>query len=270
MVKINNFSHPKCYANKLNNCSEKISREHYISNNLLGELEHNKTVKIAGLAWIDEKEFKLMSRASLGSNILCTKHNSQLSSLDAEIKKLYQTIIDFDKDFNSQTPMLALKTINGNLIEKWMLKTLVGMIVSKQIINKATGKPITKVAETYIEILFNNHKFPETWGLYFPKPQSEIIHKFDSISFMPMIGNDEVKAAGFLICNFKFYLVIGKPDNLDFWGFYRVKEIVFSERSTEKILKFEWDETNQGVSINLTRSRTTNDFPDEWEEWTKK
>ncbi len=64
------FSNPRCYAQKTNKCSESISREHIISNNILEIFEHNKGVKIAGLPWMEHERFNLMSRNARFQNAL--------------------------------------------------------------------------------------------------------------------------------------------------------------------------------------------------------
>lgn len=266
---MNDFSNPKCYANKLGNCSNKISREHYISNNLLEKFEHNKTVKLSGLKWIREETFNLMSRNALASNILCTKHNAELSPLHSEVGKLFQYLLDYDNDFNSQRPANDRRIIQGDLIEKWMLKTVVGLIASKQIVDKSTNQSV-KLKDMYVNILFNDLKFPQSWGMYFKVPDSNTIYKFDFLSVLPLIGNSEIKLTEFLINNFKFNLVLGNPDDPTFWGFYRINEIIFSQNTIQKVIEFLWNEGNQGKSINLIRTGTTKNFPFEWEDWMKK
>ena len=117
-----NYSHQKCYAHGTNNCSQKISGEHIISNNILEQFEHNKTVKLSGHPWIESQSFNLLSRNSLVSNILCTDHNSALSPYDSEAGKLFKCIKDFDENFNNENPKQEKLILNGEFIEKWMLK----------------------------------------------------------------------------------------------------------------------------------------------------
>ena len=121
-----NYSHLKCYAKKTRNCSTKISGEHYISAGLLRQFEQNKTVKILGLPRIKDRRSILSPINSLTANILCTNHNSALSEYDREIVKLHEAILQFDEDFNGASPCNETRSVNGDFIEKWMLKTLCG------------------------------------------------------------------------------------------------------------------------------------------------
>ena len=79
-------SNPKCYLSDMKGCSDKISKEHYISQNLLDKIEkQNRTIDICGLSWLPKECLKSIGKANLASNILCTHHNSKLSGLDDEI-----------------------------------------------------------------------------------------------------------------------------------------------------------------------------------------
>ena len=128
-----NYSHPKCYAKSLNNCSTKISGEHIISNNILEIFERQNGVKLAGLPWMDHQVFNLLSRKSLVSNVLCTFHNEFLSPFDMAAGNLFRCLNDFDTDFNSNNPKSDHRIIKGEYIEKWMLKIVCGIVASNQI-----------------------------------------------------------------------------------------------------------------------------------------
>ncbi len=195
-----NYSHNKCFANVTAKCSTKISGEHIISGNILRVFEHDKTVKLTGLPWIEKHTFNLLSRKSLVANILCEYHNRKLSPFDSEVGKLIRCIKEFDADFNNPSPKSEERRFKGEYLEKWMLKTICGFIASNQISENNLKKPV-KLKDIYVDILFNNEKFPEEWGLYFKIPENNEIHKFDFISFLPMTGDGEVKCAEFLFNN---------------------------------------------------------------------
>jgi hypothetical protein len=77
------YRHGKCYANRYGDCSTKISREHFISENLLRRIHLTEPAKIAGLAWQDREKFDIVPIKGLASNILCQRHDEALSRLDA-------------------------------------------------------------------------------------------------------------------------------------------------------------------------------------------
>ncbi len=106
-----------CYAKDLGNCSGKISREHVISEGILGD-----KVGVQGLSWcLDEEVF--IGKNSFTIKHLCQKHNSDLSPYDSGIQKLFHSMDHMlygKKDF--------IYTVDGRLVEKWILKTAVNLL----------------------------------------------------------------------------------------------------------------------------------------------
>jgi len=150
------YRHGKCYANGYNNCSTKISSEHFISEDYLRQIELNNTTKIAGLAWQKPQTFSILPTKGLASNILCDRHNSALSTLDYEFGSFAETIRDFDR---GKASVSVTRTVSGRMIELWMLKCLLGASMSKNI--HGTLKP------ECVNILFERQKWPREWGLYY-------------------------------------------------------------------------------------------------------
>ena len=269
MLFMEHHSHQKCYANGTAKCSKKISGEHIISDNILKIFEHNKTVKLTGLPWIEKQTFNLLSRKSLVANILCEYHNRELSPFDNEVGKLVRCIKEFDADFGNESPKNEKRQFKGELIENWMLKTICGFIASNQI-SQNNQRQLVKLKDIYIDILFNNKSFPKDWGLYFKIPVNNKIHKFDCISFLPMTGEGEIKCAEFLFNNFQFYLLLGEPDDPKLWGIRHLFQICLTDGLATKTIEFHWDDLEDNLMIQLTRQKTTFNFPDDWEDWMKK
>ena len=96
--------------------------------------------------------------------------------------------------------------------------------------------------DIYVDLLFKNETWPEYWGLYFKIPDDNQVHKFDCLSIVPKTGNNEVKAAEFLINNFKFHLVLGRPDKPDAWGIHRLNKILLTKESITKTIEFDWSD----------------------------
>ncbi len=264
-----NYSHPKCYANRTNNCSTKISGEHIVSNNILELFEENNTVKITGLPWIENKTFSLVPRNCLISNILCTHHNSMLSHFDAEAGKLFRCINEYDKDFSRNIPKNEHRKFNGHYIEKWMLKIVCGLIASKQV--SSYGQRISpKMKDIYIDLLFEDAKWDDHWGLYYSISSNSLIQKYNCMSVQTLTAPNEIKAAQFLIHNFKFNLLLGKPDQPDGWGIHRLNRIYFTNNKVVKTIELEWNEKKYNTYIELTRTATTTEPPKTWDDWMKK
>ncbi|PKL85774.1 MAG: hypothetical protein CVV22_06360 [Ignavibacteriae bacterium HGW-Ignavibacteriae-1] len=266
---ISNFSHNKCYAQKTINCSTKISREHYFSNNILKNLEVNNKVKIIGLPWQEKETFNLIPKSNLVSNILCTTHNTLLSPFDDEMGRFHRIIIKFDEDFNLDNPKNDLSVFCGEDLEKWMLKTACNFIASNQIYRGGV-KSNYMLKDEYIDILFNDKPFPENWGMYFKIPENKPIQKFKSISFRSITGNNELQAVEFLINNFKFYLVLCQPANPSLFGKYRPRGMQFYEGDIKKTIEICWQDEKYNEGIFLERKGTARGEPKEWDDYLKK
>jgi hypothetical protein len=86
-----------------------------------------------GLRWQHPATFNIVPLHGLSSNILCDRHNSVLSPLDAIAGQFSQAIGDFDRALlkPKTASEIEKRHIDGNAIERWMLKCLVGMVVCK-------------------------------------------------------------------------------------------------------------------------------------------
>lgn len=197
-----NYCHPRCYANADANCSTKISKEHFISASLLRRLELNNTAKIAGLAWQEPETFNLVPVKGLASNVLCERHNSALSGLDSLIDNFATAIRSFDR-----APKSRHVKFSGTDIERWMLKCLLGLSVSKNISSQL--KP------ECVDLLFQKACWPDRWGLHVSTNASTPIYHTDSLLIQTRIDEARslILAADFLIQGMPFTLIMGEPDN---------------------------------------------------------
>jgi hypothetical protein len=265
-IPVEDCANPKCYASLTNKCSTKITREHFISHNILKELVYDRGVKITGLPWIDYETWELLPTESLASKILCENHNQALSDLDAQMGRFFRTILDFDEDFNRDAPKEELAVFSGEDIEKWMLKTVCAMVASSQLATQGQKMDVPLKRE-WVDILYNNHSWPEHWGIYFKVPENKTISKFKSISVQPLTGAGELKAAEFSINEFKFYLILGKPDNRRALGIYRPRTMIFSQNGVKKYIEICWQNNAYQNYVDLTRIGTTASEPPDWKQW---
>src|SRR6516225_3011437 len=91
------YSHPSCYMNWTRNCSPAISGEHLISKTVLSILNPT-TLRIAGLAWIPRGETRDLPISTLRANVLCIRHNSAWSQLDAIAGRFFRALADLYDD----------------------------------------------------------------------------------------------------------------------------------------------------------------------------
>jgi hypothetical protein len=105
------YAHPRCYAGFTQDCSGKITGEHWLS----------------GLPWLTE-ESEECSIKSLAANILCGRHNSALSRLDKTATRVQTTLERYQL---SQLQQLdphgnEFDLYSGEELERWLLKLIWG------------------------------------------------------------------------------------------------------------------------------------------------
>lgn len=249
---------PKCYAAELINCSDKISGEHYISHSILRELsEDGVTVEIEGLSWLKDDEKKKLPTKRLESNILCKRHNEALAGFDSLAKRFFSTIDRIDKGFGADHDQNEDRVFlfNGHDIERWMLKTLCGVVHSKSSSSQSGPIKAWKPNLQWLQILFAQDRFPNKWGLYFSRNVGhvDLIHRnFEFAS----ISNDSLGVYGSItvLNEKKFILAMATPpankeDTILAGHIYRPNELVMTNGKSKKIIKFGWDLPGEGESI---------------------
>src|SRR4051794_27298208 len=109
------YSHERCYARTLEDCSTRISREHYLSATLLREIGSHPLLE--GLSFLNG-ESKRLSVDALASNMLCTRHNTALSPLDAEAERAFSALRKFEtryRDSEGTATVLDCELVSGPL-----------------------------------------------------------------------------------------------------------------------------------------------------------
>ena len=262
------YLHPKCYARGHGSCSRKISKEHFISENLLRQMELNGTVKVCGLACQASEQFNIfgIKHKNLAPKILCEYHNSVLSPLDKTMGEFFEIIGDFDRATSpsSQNPISEQKEFSGDEIEKWMLKCLLGMTVSDNL------KESTHLKPECLDILFDKMDWPKGWGLYF-KSSDQFYYHSGSFLLETRINPADglILAADFYIRGLPFMLCLGKPDNPESFGIqHRPKKILFKTHTCEKVIGLTWL-VSCGEGIVLSRVGRYDGSPPNWKEWEK-
>lgn len=249
------YAHPRCYARGDNNCSTKISKEHFISEVLLRRIELNDATKIAGLSWQRAERFDLIPTSGLASNILCERHNSILSGLDETIGLFVEAIKSIDRSPYPAEPL----TFSGQDIERWMLKCVVGLAVSGNI--RSTIKP------ECVEVLFERAEWPDGWGMYFRLNDRPLYHT-DSLSIETRVGpNKLLLAANIFLQGLPFVLCLGKPDNPGAFGIWRPDQITFRSKSCESTINLSWKSLAHGSAVVLGRIGTYDGHPPNWKDW---
>jgi len=155
-----------CYASGLADCSADISREHYISHALLRLLSVEGRVTIDGFPWQNAAAVSSVPPATLTGKILCSRHNSALSPLDAVAAMLFRRIDEFHHEIRDRKYENRFFLCNGHDIERWMLKTLCGAVVSGNA-EMRSGQSNWRPPLEWVQILFGENRFQRVGGCTF-------------------------------------------------------------------------------------------------------
>lgn len=79
----------QCWAKPFSECNGQLTKEHLISSCML-----SKTIDVRGYKWC-HSEFKSVGKQNLVAHVLCEGHNSALSRLDEEAKKVRHELTHF-------------------------------------------------------------------------------------------------------------------------------------------------------------------------------
>lgn len=153
---VTNYSHPRCYARAFRDCSNTISNEHYISEQVLALWTVDGLISTNMYSTLPGKLIHLKPN-SLGSNILCDRHNAALSGLD----DIGGEFCHFIKNIPPQT---SKSVINGCDLERCLLKLFLGysVLYYKQERGIKNWEPSLALLET----LFMKRPFEKECGLY--------------------------------------------------------------------------------------------------------
>jgi hypothetical protein len=116
-----------CYMAETADCGEGLSREHYISRGLIDAPE----VRVRGMPW-QREEVERYAADNLTARILCRRHNSALSPLDAHAQRFFLAIEAGLQQAQRQSlsRRSAFYMTSGEAIELWAMKTLAGLYAS--------------------------------------------------------------------------------------------------------------------------------------------
>jgi hypothetical protein len=246
---LSGYQHPRCFARSLGNCSTTISGEHFISKSILDFLYPDNTMFLSGPKWLNGQDNKKIPISSFTANVLCKTHNSALSDLDAQMSKFVRFIYTIDEgQFESIS-------INGYDIERWMLKTLCGFIVSGAGHKKYKG---WTPPQSWLQILFSSSKVETGMGFYFLSSMSRRQERNNQIGFVPIKANDQgaITGLGFVITAHLFLFLMEplsqeiKAGLPDYEPIYRPRIIEMNYVNSRKTIDFGWN-TEDIVHIDI-------------------
>ncbi len=154
------YSHPRCFARELQDCSHKITGEHFISRGVL-QLFGSTAVTVSGFPWMLKNQRKEISVASLTGKMLCNRHNESLSPLDSLAADFFSFFVS-DWTSKDDVPFLT----RGYDIERWMLKVLCGLVASGNATMEGERFSNWTPPLEWLEILLGKSDVKEPAGLH--------------------------------------------------------------------------------------------------------
>jgi hypothetical protein len=264
MTESSSYSHPRCYGSADGMCSSKISREHFFSQSLLRRLTTTSAIEVAGLKWQKPDTLSPVPIDGFASNILCTYHNSLLHDLDTEVVQFVQAIHDIDQR-GAAAPKVV--TCSGPLLERWMLKCLLGATVSKNISGRL--KP------ECVDILFNRVSWPPNWGLYFQGPalfgKRTVAYHTNSLMIETKVNKSGVVPIAYIaLQGMPLWLLMGRLDSPLSLGTWRPSEIKFRQGDITRKVRLRWRGPHGGPIDLRQVGKRGNGIPPDWPDWAQR
>lgn len=144
-IKETTTANSSCYLSSMSNCSAKLTKEHFISRNILEKLTHD-TLKFENAGhFFGGKNFVEIGIDGFSSKVLCDNHNSALSPLDNAAGLAFERIEELTKDMVTTHVkgfrLNSFHVASGIDIERWMIKVFCGLVAAGKIRN-ASGRAV--------------------------------------------------------------------------------------------------------------------------------
>lgn len=197
-----------CWASSLADCDQKLTREHVVSQCLFD----TDQIMVQGFPWC-LNEPKSIGLSNLVAKILCKKHNSALSDLDSAALDAFNVFREAIRlnDVRGKIRKPALWNvqrfvIDGPLLERWFLKTLINVSFGKEWTIGSGTHTAGNPSKELVEIAFGLRQFENGGGLYVAGEAGEQIDSMDRVNVTPMTDGTNLVAGKFNFRGYRFFL----------------------------------------------------------------
>jgi len=251
------YAHPDCYAAELEECSTQISKEHYVSNTVLRLISLGEPcVLVRNLRFQSPETLEPIGISNLVAKVLCSKHNSDLSRFDCAGQSVFDGMDQIDSAAGKPDTLPATILVNGDDLERWMLKTLCSCIFSRNIPVSGGSLKSIRPPKSWLSILFDDGQFPPGQGLYVRAGTPGIVFSTEpSVLKVEVVSdvNDVVIGFTVWIFNFEFILVLTSlpsncPPTLEY-AHHRPKGIVVHGSNIR--IQIEWRTSDAGDELEV-------------------
>lgn len=249
-VSVPGYSHPKCYASPLKNCSVRLSEEHYLTKAILKllikSLEPHYPILGVNHMTIDANGNPILKkdhrqRDPVKAEVLCAHHNNKLSQFDQVGIDIAKALIATDE---RPYTCSAKYIIKGENFERYILKSICGHITDSA--NKASNNvPIKSVPFEWLDILFSNKPVPINTGLYFqPIHHGHTLEQ--KVQALAHTSDPHTATGGYrLMFGWMFFVLLesGRGEiETDPKPIFKPSRIIFKKDGFEREIAFSWDQ----------------------------
>lgn len=205
----------KCWAESYERCGGGISGEHLISQGLF---RPSKTVNVQGFTWCADKMVTVGIK-SLTRNILCRDHNSALSLLDEAAVETFNVLrrqVRLSRLKTSLLDLLAEKppTLNGSLLERWFLKTMINLTVEGPLLIGQTGTVRGVPPVDLVEMVYGSRPLSLGMGLSTLVSKGMPIHFREEVEVVNILEADNrLIGSMFSFFGLRFLMWLGDEHN---------------------------------------------------------
>jgi hypothetical protein len=255
-------SNPGCYAQRLGDCRGPVNGEHVVTRALLESVWQGKPDgHVYGLTFLRAApdEPAQLGIKALTAKILCQGHNSALSPFDTEIVKFFRANERLVLDEINGGPIAVNSYVCGDVIERWMLKTLINGLFSGNFpvpfVNSFAGQLPDDEA---LQIIYRNAPFPKKQGIYLTRDRSRVDHH---VFRLEVVGHPTgIIGLRMWVMGLLFSLVL--TDERDAFpelaaATYRPKKIITAKTRNAIVLKWAGEFTDTALELHLSDPPTS-------------
>lgn len=252
------YANPNCYLQSLNNCSKKTSREHYVPEAILESLnEKAGSLEVSGVPWIEPGETQHLPPNALAAKVLCKRHNEGLSALDTEALRFFNAVRELRIQSKAGQQLVLF---NGTDIERWMLKTTLGILWAG-IARVKPGQPIRdlRMGQSTVRLLLHC----EEWraeaglGLYFLLNKDKTVVERDQVAFRPVVNTKKNEIIGGELAFRGLEFIIGTSPEIRQYSamnraLYRPYSFSSGRHEAKREILFSWNDGRPHRPVFLT------------------
>lgn len=251
------FAHQRCYGRDSDDCSEKISKEHWISAGIQRYLRGDGSLMWQGSPWL-AGEVREVGVGSAASRVLCTRHNTALSALDTMAEAVFRRISSGQVSLaNDEHPTSDFTLCSGPLFERWLLKVVWGGAASGSFGQDGVAiRGLRQKADPAMlaDALWRSGPLPHDWGFHCSRHEVDPGGTPDSIGIQTFTDPDRlIIAAAINIGALRVQFTFGSPDYV---SYHRPSGIRFLREGcpAEKVIGFTWPEAGHAFIEYLRKA----------------